>query len=50
MNGLTARDCAPMIFWSMVVIVIGLLIDQVPVVVVGLVGFLAGIGLIWTLE
>lgn len=50
MNGLTEQDCAKMIFWSVIIILIGVLVDQVSVAVVGLIGFLAGLAVLWRME
>jgi len=50
MNGITERDCAKMMFCSVVVIMIGGLIDQMAVAIVGLIGFLAGLALLWRIE
>ena len=50
MNGITERDCAKMMFCSVVVLLIGVLIDQVPIAIIGLIGFLAGLALLWRME
>jgi hypothetical protein len=49
-NGITARDCAKMMFCSVVVLLIGVLIDQGAVAIVGLIGFFVGLGLLWRME
>jgi hypothetical protein len=49
-NGITAQDCEKMMFCSVVVVLIGVLIHQGAVAIVGLTGVLAGLALLWRME